>query len=67
MPSGNTARAMAMWPLSTSVKRSRISGVGSPTATVRVMSVVPSWYCPPESIRNSSPGAIVRSVERVTR
>ena len=31
MPSGNTARAMAMWPLSTRVKRSRISSVGSPT------------------------------------
>ena len=49
---------MAMWPLSTRVKRSRISAVGSPTMTVRVMSVVPSWYWPPESIRNSSPGAI---------
>jgi hypothetical protein len=43
-PSGKTARAMAIWPLSTRVKRSRISAVGSPTATVRVMSVVPSSY-----------------------
>ena len=40
---------------------------GSPIATVRVMSVVPSSYWPPESIRNSSPGAMVRLVERVTR
>ena len=36
------AVAIAMWPLSTRVKRSRISAVGSPTVTVRVMSVVPS-------------------------
>ena len=42
---------MAMWPLSTRVKRSFISGVGSPTMTVRVMSVVPSSYCAPESMR----------------
>ena len=32
VPSGNTARAIAIWPLSTRVKRSRISAVGSPTA-----------------------------------
>jgi hypothetical protein len=31
-----------MWPFSTCVKRVRISGVGVPTAIVRVMSVVPS-------------------------
>jgi hypothetical protein len=40
-----------MWPFSTRVKRSFISGVGVPTITVRVMSVVPSGYCPPESTR----------------
>ena len=52
-PFGNTALAMAMWPLSTRVKRSRISALGLPTAMVRVMSVVPSWYCAPESSRKS--------------
>ena len=51
VPLGNTAVAMAIWPLSTRVKRSRISSVGSPIGTVRVMSVVPSTYWPPESIR----------------
>ena len=40
-----------MWPFSTRVKRSRISRVGVPTAIVRVMSVVPSSYCAPLSIR----------------
>jgi len=64
---GNTALAMAMWPFSTRVKRSRISSLGVPTTTVRVMSVVPSSYCAPESMRNSSPGTIARLVERVTR
>ena len=43
-PTGKRAVAMAMWPLSTRVKRSRISAVGVPMATVRVMSVVPSRY-----------------------
>ena len=43
--------AMAMWPLSTRVKWSRISALGVPTATVRVMSVVPSSYCAPESMQ----------------
>ena len=45
------ARAIAIWPLSTRVKRSRISSPGAPTATVRVMSVVPSGYWAPESTR----------------
>ena len=48
--------AIAIWPFSTRVKRSRISSVGWPIAppemkTVGVMSVVPSGYCPPESTR----------------
>ena len=38
-------------PFSTCVKRRRISALGSPIAMVRVMSVVPSAYCPPESTR----------------
>jgi hypothetical protein len=53
--------------LSTSVKFCRMSAVGVPTAMVRVMSVVPSSYWPPESIRNSSPGAMRRLLLRVTR
>ena len=55
---------MATWPFSTRVKRSRISAVGSPTATVRVTSVVPSSYCAPESIRNNSPDLMARFVLR---
>ena len=50
------ARASAMWPFSTRVKRSRISSVGSPIAMVRVTSVVPSSYCAPESTSSNSPG-----------
>ena len=46
-----TAVATAMWPFRTRVRRSRLSSVGSPMTTVRVMSVVPSTYCPPESTR----------------
>ena len=42
VPSGNTARAMAIWPLSTRVNCRASSGVGAPTAIVRVTSVVPS-------------------------
>ena len=34
--------------------------VGSPIATVRVMSVVPSGYCPPESTRYSVPSSSAR-------
>jgi len=44
-----------------------MSAVGFPTAIVRVMSVVPSSYWPPESMRNSSPGAMRRLLLRVTR
>ena len=50
-PAGKTARATAMWPFSTRVKRSRMCGVGRPTAIVRVMSVVPSSYWAPLSMR----------------
>ena len=50
---GRSAWRGAMWPLSTRVKRSFTSAGGSPGPihTVRVMSVVPSGYCPPESTR----------------
>ncbi len=51
VPLGKRAVAMAICPFSTSVKRSCISRVGLPIATVRVMSVVPSRYCAPESTR----------------
>ena len=44
VPAGKRTRASARWPLSTSVNRSRISLLGSPMATVRVTSVVPSRY-----------------------
>ncbi len=47
----DAASEMAIMPLSTRVKRSVISALGLPTAMVRVMSVVPSTYWPPESIR----------------
>ena len=67
VPSGNTAVAIAIWPLSTRVKRARISALGSPSAMVRVMSVVPSSYWPPESIRNSSSVPSRRLVLCVTR
>src|SRR4029079_14615020 len=67
VPSGNTARAIAIWPRSTRVKRSRISSVGSPIAMVRVTSVVPSSYCAPESISSRSPGTMRRLLLRVTR
>ena len=51
VPVGNRQVAIAIMPLSTSVKRSAISGVAVPRATVRVMSVVASRYCPPLSTR----------------
>ena len=51
VPFGKRAVASAIWPLSTRVKRSRISALGAPMAIVRVMSVVPSRYCAPESSR----------------
>ena len=41
----------SMVPISTRVKHSICRGVGLPRATVRVMSVVPSGYWPPLSIR----------------
>ena len=49
------------------LRTSRCSAVGAPMATVRVMSVVPSRNCAPESTRYSMPGAsgrLVASVER---
>ena len=55
VPFGKRAVAIAIWPFSTRVKRSRKRSSrargGVPIGTVRVMSVVPSRYCPPESIR----------------
>jgi len=55
VPAGKRIRASARWPFSTSVKRSAISGVGVPIASVRVTSVVPSRYCAPESTNSSEP------------
>jgi len=46
---------IAIMPLSASVKKRFFSSDTGPTATVRVMSVVPLTYCAPESIRKSSP------------
>ncbi len=43
------------------------AALGSPMATVRVMSVVPSRYWAPESIRKRLPGSSRRLVARVTR
>ncbi|MCY1180904.1 hypothetical protein D9M73_213770 [compost metagenome] len=54
MPFGNCARDKAITPLSTRVQSRFCSSVGVPTATIRVMSVVPPRYWPPESI-NSRP------------
>ena len=45
----------------------RISSLGCPVATVRVMSVVPSSYWAPESIRKIPSGAMTRLVLVVTR
>ena len=39
------------WPWRTRVNASHCSGVGLPKCTVRVVSIVPSRYCPPESLR----------------
>ena len=54
VPTGNRTVETPIMPLRTRVNRSFISGVGSPTMTVRVMSVVPSWYWPPELMRKIS-------------
>jgi len=67
VPSTNTAVAMAICPFSTRVKRSRISAPGVPVAMVRVTSVVPSSYWPPESTSSRSPGVTRRLLARVTR
>ena len=50
-PRGNTRVAMAIWPFNTRVACSRTSwgGTSGPVQSVRVMSVVPSRYCAPES------------------
>ena len=57
-PLGKRATLMAIMPFRTSVKKRRCSSGTVPIATVRVMSVVPLIYCPPESIRNMVPSAI---------
>ena len=51
VPSGKRAGRRRYGPCRTRVKRSFISAVGVPTITVRVTSVVPSGYWPPESTR----------------
>jgi hypothetical protein len=67
VPAGKRRRAMARWPFSTRVLRVTISAEGSPIATVRVTSVVPSRYWPPLSTSSSEPRAarwLLRSVGR---
>ena len=51
VPSGKTRESRPMLPLSTRVKHSRCHGVGVPRWKVRVTSVVPVAYWPPESRR----------------
>ena len=58
---------MAISPFSTSVNGRTAAGGTGPTATVRVMSVVPSAYCAPLSTSRSSPGATWRFEASVTR
>ena len=48
-PCGNCAVASAIWDCKTRVKSSFCRAVGGESAIVRVMSVVPSRYCAPES------------------
>ena len=50
-PAGQCRRDKAIIPFSTSVYGNFASSGGVPIAIVRVISVVPSRYCPPESIR----------------
>ena len=64
VPAGKRTRASARWPFSTRVKRSRISGVGSPMATVRVTSVVPSRYWRAGIDQQQRAGAPVRLASR---
>ncbi|MBK6899821.1 MAG: hypothetical protein IPH09_11315 [bacterium] len=51
MPRGKGVRVRLMLPCSTRVNMRFARGDGGPNATVRVMSVVPSRYWAPESIR----------------
>ena len=51
VPLGKVAVARAICPFKTSVNILRCSALGAPMVTVRVTSVVPSRYWPPESTR----------------
>ena len=51
VPTGKRIVDMAIMPFRTRVNLRRRSASTEPMATVRVMSVVPSRYCAPESIR----------------
>ena len=50
VPRGKRATDSAIIPFSTRVKSCLCSRLVAPTAITRVMSVVPVWYWPPESI-----------------
>ncbi|KAG1470912.1 hypothetical protein G6F54_014518 [Rhizopus delemar] len=67
VPRGNEARDSAIMPLSTSVKSTFWSALGVPTATPRVMSVVPPRYWPPESISNRPSPSMVACDSGVAR
>ena len=58
---------MAISPFNTRVNGLIAAGGTGPTATVRVMSVVPSAYCAPLSTSSSSPGTTCRFEASVTR
>ncbi len=67
VPRGNEARDSAIMPLSTSVKSTFWSALGVPTATTRVMSVVPPRYWPPESISSSPSPSMTACASAVAR
>lgn len=67
VPRGKDARDSAIMPLSTSVKSTFWSALGAPTATTRVMSVVPPRYWPPESISSRPSPSITACDSAVAR
>ena len=62
---GKMEVARLIWPLRTRVKHWRSNVVGLPKWKVRVTSVVPSLYWPPESHRYISRSVMGRSVSGV--
>lgn len=61
-PLGKTAESRAMLPLSTRVYIRFSFSVGLPKWSVRVVSVVPSRYCAPESQRYMALGSIIEQL-----